>query len=83
MRWTATDPADHSLRVLCELRTTLELGSVVLGPAGIIDEVAVGRHRGRPFALFDLDPGRISWSGAWEACPGIRPKAIYGSFGDE
>ncbi|WP_294640408.1 hypothetical protein [uncultured Aureimonas sp.] len=86
VRWTATDPADpadHSLRVLCDFRTTVELGSAVLGPAGVVDGVAVGRHHGRPFALFDLDPGRVSWSSSWEACPGIRPKAIYTAFGDQ
>lgn len=81
VHWTATDLTDRDLRVLCELRTTVSIGSATIGSMQV-DGIAVGRHRGRPFGLFDLDPGRVSWSSGWEACPGIGPKGIYDALGD-
>ena len=83
VRWTATDPQILDAAPACAFTTTAELGSARLGPAGVVYGIAVGEWRGKPFGLFDLEPGRVSWSSSWEACPGIAPKGVYASFGDE
>lgn len=82
LRWTATDPKDFSLTPKCEFETEVELGSAEMG--GItVEGIAVGRHDGKPFGVFDLDPGRVSISSQWEACRGLPPKGVYRSMGDE
>ncbi|GGD87956.1 hypothetical protein GCM10011390_03400 [Aureimonas endophytica] len=83
IRWTATDPTILDARPKCAFSTTARIGAAQLGPAGIIDGIAVGEWRGRPFGLFDIPEGRVSWSSSWQACPGIAPKGIYSEFGDE
>ena len=82
LKWTATDPADFSLTPVCEFETEVELGSARMGPS-IVEGIAVGWVGGRPFGVFDLDPGRVSISAGWEACAGLAPKGIYESVGDE
>ncbi|WP_158871374.1 hypothetical protein [Antarcticirhabdus aurantiaca] len=82
VEWTATDPTDFDLLPLCSISTTAAIGTVVLGPVGEVDGIAVGRVKGKPFGIFPLEPGRISWSSTWEACPGIAPKGYYGELGD-
>ncbi|WP_279483210.1 hypothetical protein [Aureimonas sp. SK2] len=82
LRWTATDPRDFSLTPVCELETEVELGAARMGPA-VVEGVAVGRVQEHAFAVFDLDPGRVSISSTWEACAGLAPKGIYESVGDE
>ncbi|GGE00583.1 hypothetical protein GCM10011390_19230 [Aureimonas endophytica] len=83
IRWTATDPTVLDAVPACSFTTTAELGSAVMGPAGVVSGIAVGEWKGRPFGIFDLEPGRVSWSSSWEACPGVAPKRIYEAYGDE
>ncbi|GGD28903.1 hypothetical protein [Aureimonas glaciei] len=83
VRWTASDPTRLDAVPVCSFKTTAELGSAAMGPAGVVSGIAVGQVRGRPFGLFDLAPGRVSWSSSWQACEGVAPKAIYEAFGDE
>ncbi len=82
LKWTATDPRDHTLTPVCEFETEVELGSAVVGGTTVTG-IAVGEAQGRPFGVFDLDPGRVSISSSWEACTGLAPKGIYESVGDE
>ncbi len=81
--WAAYHPQVLDAEPACAFTTTAEIGSARLGPAGVVEGIAVGKVRGRPFGIFDLDAGRVSWSSAWEACPGVAPKGVYSAFGDE
>ncbi|WP_062236524.1 hypothetical protein [Aureimonas sp. N4] len=83
IRWTASDPRVLDAEPVCAFTTTAELGSAEMGAAGRVDGIAVGEWRGKPFGIFDIGDGRVSWSSSWEACPGIAPKAVYAAFGDE
>lgn len=82
VRWSASDPRVLDAEPICGFETTAELGSARMGPAGVVEGIAVGRVKGQPFGLFDLGDGRVSWSSSWAAC-GIAPKGIYSAFGDE
>ncbi|ALN73071.1 hypothetical protein [Aureimonas sp. AU20] len=82
LRWTATDPTDFSLTPVCEFETEVELGIATIGGA-IVRGIAVGKAAGRPFGVFDLDPGRVSVSAGWEACAGMGPKGVYESVRDQ
>jgi hypothetical protein len=72
--WKAARPSDKS--EVCSFETDASLGSAMLGPVPV-SGIAVGRWQGRPFGVFDLDPGRVSFSASWEACPGAAPKGVY------
>lgn len=81
LKWTATDPRDYSLTPVCQFETEVELGSAAIGGT-TVEGIAVGRSNGRPFGVFDLDPGRVSISSSWEACAGLAPKGVYETVGD-
>lgn len=83
VRWIASDPRVLDAKPRCAFTTTAAIGSAEMGAVGTVTGIAVGEWRGRPFGIFDLEPGRVSWSSSWEACPGISPKAVYSAFGDE
>ncbi|WP_062233546.1 hypothetical protein [Aureimonas sp. N4] len=83
VRWTATDPRLLDAVPKCAFTATAKIGSAAMGPAGRVDGIAVGTVKGKAFGIFDLEPGRVSWSSTWEACPGVSPKAFYSAFGDE
>ena len=83
IEWTASDPTKLNAKSKCSLTTTAEIGSAAMGPAGVVSGIAVGTWKNRPFGLFDLGDGRVSWSSSWTACRGIAPKGIYSLFGDE
>ncbi|WP_152047942.1 hypothetical protein [Aureimonas psammosilenae] len=83
IRWTAIDQRDHDLKPKCSFTVKAEIGSAAMGATGVVTGIAVGTVRGKPFGLFDLGDGRVSWSSTWYACRGIAPKGIYSLFGDE
>ena len=66
--WTASDPRVLDAKPVCSFKATAELGSAAMGAAGVVSGIAVGTVRGQAFGIFDLAPGRVSWSSSWPAC---------------